>query len=230
MSGGAGNNTCIGMNAGTTASAYTITSQSNKAVLFNSTTDEVHISLTDTGLIDTNAATPTLFSTPTSITFGSTSTAVNFGSTATAPTSAAAPTVGNSLCNKTYVDGAARVGVWCINEGASSTKSFYMPMYVSSSNLSTPFGQAATSGAVSPATAQSTTAAAAGSWAAQSLESGDDYWLIAPEWGVVAYPSTGYGGTPLVNFKNTTGAPVFVEPTTANSTVSVEIFYRDVKQ
>ena len=64
------NNTCIGRNAGTASSALNITTQSNKCVLCNDTTDEYHFSGTSTSLIESQSTTLNLFQTPTNLNIG----------------------------------------------------------------------------------------------------------------------------------------------------------------
>ncbi len=97
----------------------------------------------------------------------------------------------------------------------------------SKSDLSTNlYNQATTSGAHS--SPQSGTAV--GTWnAGSSLLLKDTRYLVYPKFGLIVYNAVSYGGTIILNFKNTTSGPVFVRTTADNTGRSIKVYFNDVE-
>jgi hypothetical protein len=117
-------------------------------------------------------------------------------------------------------------GVYLINT-FSATGFAFLPIFKSTPNLTNNYtGQAATSGAVS--TAQSGTAV--GSFSNINAGNSDNFWLVYPNYGLIAYAFTVYGGVIRINFKNLETMPVVVVGSTTDDIESIKIYYDGVEQ
>ena len=88
------------------------------------------------------------------------------------------------------------------------------------------YNQAITSGVHS--SPQSGTAV--GTWnTGSSLLLKDSKYLVYPNFGLIVYNALNYGGTIILNFKNTTSSPVFVRTTADNTGRSIKVYFNNVE-
>ena len=109
-------------------------------------------------------------------------------------------------------------------QGATDVRT---PVLNSKADLTTNlYNQSITSGAHS--SPQSGTAV--GTWnTGSSLLLKDSRYLVYPNFGLIVYNALNYGGAIILNFKNTTSAPVFVRTTADNTGRSIKVYFNDVE-
>lgn len=98
-----------------------------------------------------------------------------------------------------------------------------VPLYYTTPDLNNHLNQAQTSG-TTDYTAESGTAV--GEWVSSVFRNINDRFLVMPNFGIIGYANINYGGSILINFRNTTKNPVTVRGSTQNSIDSVRIFYK----
>jgi hypothetical protein len=121
----------------------------------------------------------------------------------------------------------AMVGVYLSNNIATQQE-ILTPIHYSITNFANFMSQPTTSGAVStPAT--STSGSAAGNFNGFSVNNSDNRYIVYPNYSIILYDATGWTGTPILNFKNTTTNPVCVAPTTTQAGSSCRIYFDEVE-
>jgi len=120
------------------------------------------------------------------------------------------------------------VGVYLVNTATGGNSTSY-PLFYSIYDLANRTYQPTTSSAIP--NSSSVDGTAKGNYSFHSCTNIDDLYLVYPNYGVICFPNTAWGGTPqLLNYQNLTNNPVIVAPTGPNNTQSVKIYYKGVEQ
>jgi len=117
-------------------------------------------------------------------------------------------------------------GVYIVNNIATQ-QNIMTPLFYSITNFTNMMFQPTISGAVS--TPAVTGGTAAGNFTALSVNNADNYYMVYPNYSIILYDATGWTGTPILNFKNTTNNPVMVAPTSTQIGSSCRIYFDEVE-
>jgi len=115
-------------------------------------------------------------------------------------------------------------GVYLVNNNSAASK-FY-PIFYSIGNYAN-FTQQNNTGGTTNLSSQSGTLV--GTWKGMSLPNIDNNYLLMPNWGIIVYQNTFYGGTIRLNVKNDTPNPVQVATSTIDDGQSCKVYFNDVE-
>lgn len=115
-------------------------------------------------------------------------------------------------------------GVYLVNNNSAASK-FY-PIFYSIGNYAN-FTQQNNTGGTTNLSSQSGTLV--GTWKGMSLPNIDNNYLLMPNWGIIVYQNTFYGGTIRLNVKNDTANPVQVATSTIDDGQSCKVYFNDVE-
>ena len=118
-------------------------------------------------------------------------------------------------------------GVWIINGvfTPGNTLNAILPLFTSQADL----GNINDQSALTFTRADGTIAAAGSFINPYELDNQVDTVLVFPNWGIVGFPNTSYGGVNILNYKNEYAFPVYVDCTN-NSMSSCKIYFDGVQQ
>jgi hypothetical protein len=128
--------------------------------------------------------------------------------------------VANSYLMKSFL-----AGVFLV-DSTSTIRMF--PLYYTCANLNNLFQQtntAGTTGAVSQSGGS-----VVGTWSSVSVNNIIDKILIMPNYGIIAYADTSFGGTIRGDFKNDTLNPIGMKLSTLNDISSIKVYWNDEEQ
>jgi hypothetical protein len=117
-------------------------------------------------------------------------------------------------------------GVYLSNNIATQQE-ILTPIHYSITNFANFMSQPTTSGAVS--TPAVTGGTAAGNFNGFSVNNSDNRYIVYSNYSIILYDATGWTGTPILNFKNTTSNQVCVAPTTSQAGSSCRIYFDEVE-
>ncbi len=120
------------------------------------------------------------------------------------------------------IHGNNTIGCWLCNSSSDAFNgSSSIPLCKSTTDMFNIFG---TTGSL---TKQDAGGIAAGAFESPAANNVLDRVILAPNYGIVCYDGTSYGGNILLNCKNTTNNLMCMTPTNQN-TSSIQLFYNDV--
>ena len=120
----------------------------------------------------------------------------------------------------------AMCGVYIINNIATQ-QNIMTPIHYSISDFTNMMSQPSISGALT--TPAYTGQTVVGNFTALSVNNADNYYLIYPNYSIILYNLTGWGGTVYLNYKNSTNNPVTVAPSPTQSGSSCRIYFDEVE-
>jgi hypothetical protein len=106
------------------------------------------------------------------------------------------------------------------------------PIYYSCNNMDNLYGQPITSTAFNTSNAQPQNTDfgnAVGNYEKGSMVAIQDNIIVYPHWGLLGFDATGYGGSVIVNYKNTTNTPVVISCNSNNSLRSIVVYFYDIE-
>lgn len=115
-------------------------------------------------------------------------------------------------------------GVYLVNNNNVASK-FY-PIFYSIGNYAN-FTQQTYVGGTTNLSSQS--GALVGNWKGMSLPNIDNNYLLMPNWGIIVYQNTFYGGSIRLNVKNDTPNPIQVAPATIDDGQSCKVYFNDIE-
>jgi hypothetical protein len=120
----------------------------------------------------------------------------------------------------------AMCGVYIINNIATQ-QNIMTPIHYSISDFTNMMSQPSISGALT--TPAYTGQTVVGNFVGLSVNNADNYYLIYPNYSIILYNLTGWGGTIYLNYKNSTNNPVTVAPSPTQSGSSCRIYFDEVE-
>lgn len=104
----------------------------------------------------------------------------------------------------------------------------HFPVYYSCPNLNNLLQQTNTGGTIN-AISQSG-GSVVGTWSMLSTNNISDKIILLPNYGVIAYANTNYGGSIIGDFKNNTMNPICFKLSSINNTSSIKVYWNDEEQ
>jgi hypothetical protein len=74
-----------------------------------------------------------------------------------------------------------------------------------------------------------TSATRVGTYYSYNMSGKNDIFYIHPGWGIIGYNATSYGGSVVLNYKNTTTRIVSAKANGTNNIISIKIYYNDTE-
>lgn len=116
-------------------------------------------------------------------------------------------------------------GAYLVTNGGGSR--LYHPIFYSIPDYAN-FTQQTNTGGASSLVSQSA-GPVAGSWSVLNLSNQDDHYILLPNYGIIVYGMTSYGGVVRLDVKNTTPNPIIVKPSSTNDGQSCKLYFDDVQ-
>ena len=101
-------------------------------------------------------------------------------------------------------------------------------IYYSCSNLANIYNQADGSNSLTSSERQDTSIALNGSYKFMSGDNNISSIVLYPSFSCVLYSNVDYGGTVILDYKNSTNNPIFLTPAIPDTCSSLKLYYNDI--